>query len=138
MVQFKAHVVQCFLLGRPDEAQRKELMGLAIDFWRAARFGRVDAREAYAGSLVAIDFHGSLVRDSRFACLAEHRLVLDDLNRGIRRHPVEQVDDIGVAHADAAVRSGHAHPCFIRATVNIDVATHGIDATQPIALRLAT
>jgi uncharacterized protein with NRDE domain len=58
------------------------------------------------------------------------------ISTGVRRHQVEQLDDVAVAHAHAADRTRGAHRHRIGRAVQIDVAAHGVDLAEPVAPRL--
>ena len=49
-----------------------------------------------------------------------------------RLHPVEQVDDVVVAHADAAMGTGARDVDVVGTAVDVDVAAHGVDAAQAV------
>src|SRR6267154_1929457 len=57
---------------------------------------------------------------------------------GARRHELEKLHDVLVAHAYAPDRSGFSHLYRIRTTVDVDVAPHGVHLPQPVFPRLAT
>lgn len=59
--------------------------------------------------------------------------LFDDFNRTIRRHAIEEIDDIRIAHANATMGSRNPHHHRIRTAVNIDIAAHGIDTAKTIA-----
>jgi len=48
------------------------------------------------------------------------------------RNPIKQLDHIGIAHADAAMRTGHPHRHTIWGAMDINIAAHGIDVAQPV------
>src|SRR5262249_25253485 len=51
--------------------------------------------------------------------------------------PVEQLDDVGVAHPDAADRTGRAHRDRVGTPVDIDVAAHRVDVPEAVLPPLA-
>src|SRR5690242_3552198 len=60
-----------------------------------------------------------------------------DGDAGVGRHEIEELDDIGIAHANAADRPGPAHLHGIRAAVYVDVAPHGVHFAEPVPPYLA-
>src|SRR5438067_2796781 len=62
---------------------------------------------------------------------------LADLHRRVRRQDLEELGDVGIAHADAADRARLAHLRGVGAAVDVDVAAHRVDVAQPIAALLA-
>src|SRR5258708_2262839 len=63
--------------------------------------------------------------------------LLGDADLGPRRHELEKLHDILVAHAYAPDRSRFPHLDVFRAAVDVDVAPHGVHLPQPIPPRLA-
>src|SRR6266853_697333 len=57
---------------------------------------------------------------------------------GARRHELEKLHYVLVAHAYAPDRSGFSHLYRIRTTVDVDVAPHGVHLPKPVFPRLAT
>ena len=55
-----------------------------------------------------------------------------DLNRGASINPVVQIDDVTIAHAHAANRTGYTHRNTVRGSVNVYIAAHRIDLAQAI------
>ena len=59
--------------------------------------------------------------------------LLDDLDPRARLHPLEELDHVGVAHADAAVGGRGAERRLVRGAVDVDEAAHAVDAAEPVA-----
>ena len=59
--------------------------------------------------------------------------VLGDYHPGTRFNPFEQLDHIGVAHANAAMRNRDPHGLAIRATVDVDIPPQGVTLTTTVA-----
>src|SRR6266516_1410969 len=60
-----------------------------------------------------------------------------DADLGPRRHELEKIEDVAVAHAYAPDRSRFPHLDRVRAAVDVDVAPHGVHVPQPISPGLA-
>src|SRR5664279_4908058 len=102
-------------------------IGLQADPLQPVRAERVEARPPF-DRLRANGLQTSVSGNSTFI----------DIDRRIRHDAVEEFDDVGVAHADAAVRSGFSHCHRVRTAVDVDVAAHGVAVSQPVETRLAT
>src|SRR5215471_18106489 len=61
-----------------------------------------------------------------------------DPHRSSGRDPVEQLDDVVVAHPDATYRPGRAHRDRIGTAVDVDVPAHRVDLAKAVLPRLAT
>jgi membrane-bound lytic murein transglycosylase F len=62
--------------------------------------------------------------------------LLPDEYPGTGGHPVEQREQVGVAHADAPARAGDPHRGLVRAAVDVDEAPEGVDLAQAVAAQL--
>src|SRR5262249_9656656 len=68
-----------------------------------------------------VEVRAARIRDRGLARLDDHdRIALADA--------IEQLDDVGIRHADAAVRSGASQSVFVIRTVDVDVALERIAA----------
>src|SRR5688572_11906483 len=63
---------------------------------------------------------------------------LVDAHRTVRRHQWEELQQVGIAHANATVGKRYAHRLTIGGAVNVDVTAEGIDLPVAIGPRLAT
>src|SRR5260221_5282467 len=61
-----------------------------------------------------------------------------DADPGPRRHELEKLHDVLVAHAYAPDRTRLPHRDAVGTAVDVDVAPHGVDLAQPVPPRLAT
>ncbi|OHC17682.1 MAG: hypothetical protein A2180_02970 [Pseudomonadales bacterium GWC2_63_15] len=62
---------------------------------------------------------------------------LVDAHRTVRRHQWEELQQVGIAHANATVGKRYAHRLTIGGAVNVDVTAEGIDLPLAIDSRLA-